>query len=213
MSNLNDLFNSLPIGEIAKQLGVSEADASVAVAAALPSLVKGLEANAQDPAGAASLLSALSSKDDSLLAGGINLGGVDVEDGAKIVSHIFGKNTDKVATKLGGIGDGALSSDLMKKLMAILAPIVLAWVVKNVLGKATSGGGLGDILGQVVTGALGGAGESTTSGKSKSTKSKKAEPAGGGLGDILGSVLGGSSSSGGLGLDGLLGGLLGGGKR
>lgn len=209
MSNLNDLFNSLPIGDIAKQLGVSEADASVAVAAALPSLVKGLEANAQDPAGAASLLSALSSKDDSLLAGGIDLGGVDVEDGAKIVSHIFGKNTDKVATKLGGIGDGALSSDLMKKVMAILAPLVLAWVVKNVVGKATSGGGLGDILGQVVTGALGGGSGSTT----KSTKSKKAEPAGGGLGDILGSVLGGSSSSGGLGLDGLLGGLLGGGKR
>jgi len=202
MTDLDDLFRSLPLADIASRLGVSESDASVAVAAALPSLVKGLQANASDPAGAASLMSALGSKDASLASGSVDLDGIDAADGAKIVSHIFGGHTDAVATRLGGLGGDGVSSDLMKKVMAILAPIVLSWLVSKTLGGSTSGstsGGIGDILGSVLGGALGGG--STPAPKSSS---------GGGLGDILGSVLGGSSGGG---LDDLLGGLLGGGSR
>lgn len=204
MSDLDDLFDELPIGQIAKQLGVSESQASAAVAAALPTLVKGLEANAQDPAGAAQLTKALSSKSTSLVDGGISLADVDPDDGAKIVKHIFGGKSNDVASKLGGLGgEGGLGSDLTKKLLAILAPIVLAWIVKKVTGGGgsdSSGGGIGDILGQVLGGSGGG---SSNSGS------------GGILEGVLGQVLGGgSSSSGGMGgLDDLLGGLLGGGSR
>lgn len=204
MSDLDELFKELPIRQIAKQLGVSEAQASAAVSAALPTLVKGLEANAQDPAGAAKLDKAVKSKSTSLVEGGISLADVDPDDGAKIVKHIFGGKSNDVAATLGGLGgEGGLGSDLTKKLLAILAPIVMAWVLKKVTGGSSdsSGGGIGDILGQVLTGSSGGSGSS-----------------GGVLEDILGSVLGGasggSSSSGGLGgLDQLLGGLLGGGSR
>jgi hypothetical protein len=206
MSDLDDLFNELPIGQIAKQLGVSEAEASTAVAAALPTLVKGLEANAKDPSGAAKLGKALKGKSTSLVEGGISLADVDTKDGEKIVSHIFGGKSDDVASKLGGLGDsGGLGSDLTKQLLAILAPIVLAWILKKVTGGGgsaeTSEGGIGDILGQVLTGSSGGG--SSSGGILESV-----------LGQVLGGSSGGSSSSGGLGgLDQLLGGLLGGGSR
>ncbi|RAX28898.1 DUF937 domain-containing protein, partial [Enterococcus sp. HPCN18] len=81
--------------------------AESAVKTALPTLVGGLGANAQDPAGAASLESALQSHaDTSLLDDGVDISKVDTADGQKIVSNIFGGNTDQVASALGGVGGG-----------------------------------------------------------------------------------------------------------
>lgn len=199
MSDIDQLFSQIPIGDLATKLKLKEDVARKGVAAALPALVKGLEANVQDSAGAASLLAALETKDPSLVKGKIDLGSIDVKDGKKIVKNIYGKAAPKVATRLSdaaGISGGAI-----KKILPLLAPIVLAFLASKISGgksksKSTGGNVLGDILG----GMLGG---------------------GGGLGDILGGMLGGGSSSkskskssGGLGgLGDLLGGLLGGGKR
>ncbi len=205
MTDINDLFSQLPIGDIAKQLGVSKDEAAKGVALALPALVSGLHANASDAKGAASLLSALEGKDTSLVDGGISLADVDTADGKKIVKHIFGAATPDVAAKLGGAS--ALGSGMMKKLLPILAPIVLAFVVKQMTGskaKTTtpSSGGLQDILGGILGGATGGGSSS-----------------GGGIGDILGEVLGGAMSGGsskastGNAITDILGGLLGGGTK
>jgi hypothetical protein len=204
MSDIDDLFSELPLGEIAKQLGVSKDEAAKGVALALPALFSGLQANAADPGGEASLLSALQGKDTSLVEGGISLADVDTKDGKKIVKHIFGSSTKDVAATLGGTS--ALSSSTMKTLMAILAPIVLAYIAKKITGddsKSTSSGdGIGDILGQVLGGVAGGSG------------------GGGGIGDILGQVLGGavgggssSKSSSTSAITDILGGLLGGGTK
>jgi hypothetical protein len=179
MSDIDDLFSDLPIGDIAKQLGVSTDEAKSGIALALPALFSGLQANAADPKGKASLLSALQEKDTSLVDGRISLADVDTKDGKKIVKHIFGSSTKDVAATLGS--KSAVSSSTMKSLMAILAPIVLAYLVKKLTGEdskptsKSSGGGIGDILGQVLAGTSGGGG--------------------GGIGDILGQVLGGTSSS------------------
>ena len=179
MSDIDQLFKQIPIADIADQLGVDKATAEQGVAAALPALLHGLDANAKDEAGAASILKALSSKDTSLIDGGISLGDIDTDDGAKIVKHIFGGATSDVEAKLGGITGGG--SGLMSKLLPILAPIVLAYLAGKIGGKiggkkttkkSSSDGGLGDILGSVLGGATGGSG-------------------GGGLGDILGGLLGG----------------------
>ncbi|HEX7589452.1 MAG TPA: DUF937 domain-containing protein [Demequinaceae bacterium] len=205
MTDINDLFAQLPIGEIAKELGVSKDEAAKGVALALPALVGGLHANASDPKGAASLLTALEGKDTSLVEGSISLADVDTADGTKIVKHIFGAATPDVAAKLGGAS--ALGSGMMKKLLPILAPIVLAFVVKQMTGskaKTTtpSSGGLQDILGGILGSATGGGSSS-----------------GGGIGDILGQVLGGAMSGGsskastGNAITDILGGLLGGGTK
>lgn len=204
MTDLNELFDMIPMDQVASKLGVSEAEAKKSVAAALPALLHGLQANAMDPKGEESLLKALADKDVSLVEGGINLDDVDVRDGKKIVKHVFGDSKKEVTTRLNALGTGG--GGIMKSLLPLLAPLVLAFIAKQFgnknKGKTApdkgSGGGLGDILG----GILGGGGG-----------------LGGGLGDILGGLFGGKSagssgSAGGLGgLGDLLGGLLGGGRR
>lgn len=181
MATLDDLLSQIPIGQIATKLGVDESSARSAVERALPSLVGGLEANAQDSSGAASLENALQKHAASgLLDGGIDIDRVDTADGAKIVSNVFGDKRNDVASTLGGISGGA-DSALVAKVLPILAPIVLAYLAKRFTGGAgtggsgtSAGGGLGDLLGGIL-GSAGGAGGGL----------------GGGLGDLLGGLLGG----------------------
>ena len=69
---------------------MDEATAESATRQAIPALLGGLQANSEDPAGAASLAGALGDHSGDLLDGGVDLGQVDTGDGEKIVSNIFG---------------------------------------------------------------------------------------------------------------------------
>ncbi|SUE16708.1 Bacterial protein of uncharacterised function (DUF937) [Rhodococcus gordoniae] len=200
MASLDELMSRIPVAQVAQRLGVDTATAETAVRAALPTLVGGLDANARNATGAASLLSALGKHSDSSLAeGDVDVDGIDTEDGDRIVSNVFGDNKEQVISTLGSV-NGAGGNDLIAKVLPIIAPIVLSYLAKQIGGGAeansastSQGGGLADLLGGLLKNAGGGS-----------------APAGGGLGDVLGSVLGGNSGGG---LGGLLGGLLGGGKR
>lgn len=222
MASMDELMSQIPISDVAAKLGVDEQTARAAVEQALPALVGGLEANAQDPGGAASIEKAVTRHSPALVDGGVNLDEVDTDDGDKIVSHIFGPNREQVVATLGSqpaTAAGGLGG-VVAKLLPILAPIVLSYLAKQFQQRkqstettqptepmqprqpkqeeADSGGGLGDILG----GILGG-GSSSGSGSASS---------GGGIGDILGGLLGGGGK-GGNGIGDLLGGLLGGGRK
>ncbi len=200
MSEIEQIMSQVPMDQVAAALGVDRDQAEQATRAAIPALLGGMHANAQDPAGAASLQSALQQHDGSALGAPVDQ--IDTQDGQRIVQNVFGDQTNDVVARLGSAtpGDG---SSLVSKLLPILAPIVMAYLARKLQGgTGQAGGGLGGAVG----GALGGAGS-------------------GGLGDILGSVLGGAggaqtqpgtpSGQGGIGdiLGGVLGGLLGGGKR
>ena len=177
MSSIDELVSQIPIGQVASQLGVDEAQAEQAVRYALPALVSGMAANAEDPAGAASLNEALGQHIDDAADGGVDIGQVDTTDGEKIVHHVFGDNEGAVVNQLGGLG--GLGGDLFAKLLPLLAPLVMGFLAKSVLGKGGSGndtasagpGGLGDVLGGLLGGGEGGGL--------------------GGLGDVLGGLLGG----------------------
>jgi hypothetical protein len=199
MAGIEGLMKELPIGDIARRLGVDEATARQAINQALPTLVGGLQANAQDPAGAASISEALSQHDPKLVEGGVNLSDVDEADGEKIVGHVFGGNKEQVVQTLGGLPKGG-GKALQEKLLPILAPIVLSYLAKQ-FGKSggKGAGAIGDILGGILGSAAGG-------GKGGA----------GGVGDILGDILGGGGKpkgKGGGGIGDILGGLLGGGRR
>lgn len=202
MTSLDDIASTINIDQLATKLGVDRATAERAVAAALPALVGGLHANAQDPAGAASLAGAVGTKDPALVEGGVDLDQVDTGDGAKIVRNVFGSNQDQVVQALAS-DSRTPDASIIAKVLPLLAPVVLSFLAKQVGarsgsgGGAPSGGGLTDVLG----GLLGGGGGAAGGGS-----------AGGGLGGMLGGLLGGGSG-GGLDVGGLLGGLLGGGKR
>jgi len=204
MATLDELLQQLPIDQIAAQLGVDRQTAEQATRAAVPALVKGMEANAADAAGAESLAKAIAAHAKSVSAGtdarADDLSTVDVADGDKIVNHVFGTNTDAVVNKLGGLG---LDPGMLKSLLPMLAPLLMSFLGKKASSATAAGataddggGGFGDLLG----GLLGGGGDGGSSG--------------GGLGDLLGGLLGGSDDGGsGGGLGDLLGGLLGGGRR
>jgi hypothetical protein len=200
MAGLDELFNQIPTQEIASKLGVDEGEVNTAIKTLVPVLVGGLHQNAQDPDSASNIESAANNHAASgLLDGGVSVDKVDEADGSKAIAKIFGGNdTNQVASALAGGGAG--NSDLIKRLLPILAPIVLAYIGKQLTkgsapaqpqAQASGGGGLGDVLGSILGGAGGGGGGNNP------------------LGSILGSVLGGNQGGA---LGDILGGLLGGKK-
>jgi hypothetical protein len=188
MSAVDEILSQVDLNQLAQQVGADPAEVEQAARTALPALLGGLDANASDPAGAASLAEALGQHDGSLIDGGVDLSQVDPAEGEKIAQHIFGDNQDQVLNQLGGVGGGA-GKGIISKLIPILAPIVLSWLAKKVLGGAgggaattpsssAGGGGLGDILGQVLGGAT------------KGTQSSGVNT-GSIISDVLGGLLGG----------------------
>jgi hypothetical protein len=102
LTDLQDLLDQIPVDQIASLLGTDTASARAAVEAAVPTLLAGLQNNAQAPDGAASLESALAQHQYGLADGGVDPAQVDTADGEKIVSHAFGGQQDQVASQLAG---------------------------------------------------------------------------------------------------------------
>ncbi|GAA5098949.1 DUF937 domain-containing protein [Nocardia iowensis] len=195
MTSFDDLLSQVPIAQIAAKLGVDENTATTAVQAALPTLLGGLQANATKPEGAASLVGALDNHGDLVEGeGAVDIDKVDVADGSKIVENVFGDEKNTVISALGAT-DGTGGSDLIAKLMPILAPIVLAYLAKQMTGgsgntatqpqQQSDGGALGDLLG----GLLGGS--SKSGGIGGAIGEALAKNAGGALGNVLGGLFGG----------------------
>ena len=97
MSAVDDILADIPMDQLAAQLGVDEATAEQMTRQAVPALLGGMQANAEDPAGAMSLVGALGQHPSDLIEGGVDLNQVDADDGEKIVGNIFGPNQDQVA--------------------------------------------------------------------------------------------------------------------
>jgi hypothetical protein len=186
MSGLEDLFAQIPTSDIASKIGVDEAEVNKAVHLLVPVLVGGLHENAQDPEHASNIESAADSH-AGLLDGGVSVDQVDEHEGQQAIARIFGGNDSaQVANALAGSGGG--NSDLLKQLLPILAPIVLAYIGKQLTGKSdapakeeASGGALNDVLGSILGGASGNKSLGTVLGNALGSKA----------GDILGGLLGG----------------------
>lgn len=198
MAGLDDLYAQIPTSEIATRLGVNEDEVVGAVHTLVPALLSGLHQNSQDPAAADRIESAATSHAArGLLDAGGGVEQVDAGDGRQAIATIFGGNdADQVASALAKGGAG--NSDMLKQLLPVLVPIVLAYIGKQMnpgrgspetvprTTQAASGGGLGEVLGGIL-----GAGSGDKS-----------------IGGILGNVLGGKGNA----LGDILGGLLGGKK-
>ena len=209
MAGLDDLINQIPVADIASKLGADQSEVSQAIQTLVPTLLGTLHENVQaEDIDSAELESAVVAEGGSdLLDGGVNVDQIDEGQGNQLIASLFGGNdTNQVASALSGAG--APGGDLIKRLLPMLAPIVLAYVGKqfaqrNAAGaeagaqaQAAPGGGIGDILGNTLGGASGGA-----SGGGAAANNP--------LGSILGSVLGGGQGGA---LGNILGGLLRGGR-
>lgn len=161
--------------QIAQQLGTDPASARQAVDAALPALVGGMASTAQHPDGESQIRTLAGSHGNALGDLGSIIGGGGA--GGGILGSILGRHEPDV--QQGVQQASGLDSAKARKLLMILAPIVLSALARRSMGGAAtspttpgtqpSGGGLGDVLG------------------------------GGGLGGVLGGVLGGLGGAGGTG--------------
>ncbi len=206
MAGLDELFAQIPVADIASKIGADQGEVNNAIKTLVPALVGGLAENVQsNEIDSSKLESAVAEQGASgLLDGGVNVDQVDEKQGDNLVASLFGGNdSNAVASALAGTGAGG--GDLIKRLLPILAPIVLAYIGKQFANRGAApagagaqaqaapagGGGLGDILGSILGGA-GGAGGGNNP-----------------LGSILGSVMGGGGNNA---IGDILGGLLGGKK-
>ena len=176
MATIDDFLAQIPMDQLARRLGVAPEEAEQLTRRVLPALVGGMEANAREPGGARSLAEAIGQHDDDLLDGRADLDQVDTHDGQKIVGHVFGDNRDQVISRLGGGG----KESMMSRLLPLLAPLVMSFLAKRAgAGRSSSGagstggGGIGDVLGDLLGGRSGGSG----------------------LEDLLGGLLGGGRKS------------------
>jgi hypothetical protein len=185
MSDFDGLLDLIPVGDIAKQLGVSEDVAEAAVKQAIPAIIGGMAANAKDAGGAKSLEKALSKHATSSSGKKVSVKEIDTADGEKIVNNVFGAKKGDVVAAVADTSKGDVTKELIAKLLPIIAPIVIAFIAQQFLGQKTE--------------------EPAAAPKKEETSSS------GGIGDLLGGLLG--SSQGQEIIGGVLGGLLGGGKK
>lgn len=187
MADLNALLDQIPIGDIAKQLGIDEDVAEAAVKQVLPGLVGGLAANAKrDEKSATMLRNTLAHHNKGTPK---SIKEVDTEDGKKIVRNVFGENEDAVVSKLAGASTTSdVTGEIIKQVLPIVAPIVLSWLASQFLG-----------------------GKTESAAPAAAPEPEPAAESGGGIGDLLGGLL--SSPQGQQIAGDLLGGLLGAGKR
>jgi hypothetical protein len=198
MANLDELYSQIPTQQIANTLGVDTGEVDSAIKTLVPVLVGGLHQNAQDSENAAKIESAVTTHAASgLLDGGVNVDEVDQQQGHQEVARIFGGNdTGQVASALAGAGVGG--NDLIRKVLPILAPIVMAYVGKQLLQQKSpaaagapqqAAGGLGGILGNILGGAAGGGGSNPLGSILSGVLGGKQ---GGAIGEVLGGLLSGN---------------------
>ena len=148
--DLNSIISALTgnnlIGEIAKKFNIDQSKIINVIKAAIPKFLSAMQKNAGTAAGASSLLQALSSHAGQ----GV---GINIEDGMKILTKVFGGNLGSVISSLGK--QTSTNNDQVSNILASIAPNLL-----SVLGKGTAGSSnIGSILGSI----LGGGSASSTS--------------------------------------------------
>ena len=168
----------MDISAIGRQFGLDEAQTKAALDALVPVVAAGMRKQALSPTGLQDIFK-------SVLTGGY-AGTLDDENavaferakprGDEALGQIFGSKdvSREVAQQLSATS--GIGAAVLKKLLPIVASIVMGQVAKKMgAGTSSGGGGLGDILGDVLDGG----------------QSRQSTPGGGGLGDILGDILAG----------------------
>ena len=146
----NDLLQQLdgqPMSQLGQQLGLNAQQTSGAVAAALPLLMGALGRNASQEGGAQQLLGALQ-RDHAGLDIGSVLGAVmgGGGGGGDILGHILGAKQQPAAQGLGAAT--GLDSDRAGTLLKMLAPLVMAYLAKQVGSSGSNPQALSGLLGQ-----------------------------------------------------------------
>lgn len=118
------LLNNQDLNQLTSQIGGNESDVKGGLTAALPAILGALNRNTQTAEGAESLNKALEKHDGSVLndISGY-LSNPDLTDGAGILNHLFGGQTNNVAQAVSQ--SSGLDTNGSMKMLQMLAPLVL----------------------------------------------------------------------------------------
>ncbi len=149
MDMITQQLGSSMVDQMASKLGGNSDGIKRASAMAVPMLIEALKRNAGSTKGAEALAGALDKNhsDGGILGnlGGL-LGGSSMQNGGKILGHVFGGKQDNLAQQLGkatGLG-GKGAGDLM----SMLAPMVMGALGKAKQQSGSGVSGLQDLLRQ-----------------------------------------------------------------
>jgi len=146
---------------LASNFNISESDAQSAISKLVPALSQGLRRNTTNSGGLESLIGALAGgRHDSYIDDLSRLGRQEtVDDGNGILGHLFGSKDVSREVASRAAADTGLDSTLLKKMLPVLATLVMGMLSKQAssggLGQLTGGssgsaGGLGDLLGSML---------------------------------------------------------------
>lgn len=172
------------------QFGLDEEQTRMAFDALAPVVASGLRRNAKSGDGVVALVEALNrgghgrylDDDDAVQFDNAR------DEGNAILGHVFGSPDVSRGVAMQAAQATGIGGDILKKMLPVIAGMVMAGLAKSMFGgkgaptasgQETQGGGLGDILGDVLGG-----------GQARAPQSGQ-QTQGGGLGDILGDILGG----------------------
>lgn len=161
-SIINSLTGNNMIGEISKKFNIDTNKIVNVIKAAIPKFLSAMQKNAGTAAGASALVQALSSHAGQGM-------GLNIEDGKKILSKIFGGNLGSVISGLSS--QTSTTNDQVSNILASIAPNLLSVLGKN---HASAGSNIGNVLGSLLGG---------------SSSSSSASGAGKLLGGLLGKII------------------------
>jgi hypothetical protein len=124
------------VSQISQQLGTDPITTQQALNAALPALVGGLATTAQQPQGASGVQQLIGSHAGVLGQLGSVLGAGAPADGGGVLGRILGHHQPEV--QQGVQQASGLGSDQTRKLLMILAPIVLGALAKRAMNHGTA---------------------------------------------------------------------------
>ena len=133
-SIINSLTGNNMIGEISKKFNIDSSKIVSVIKAAIPKFLSAMQKNAGTAAGASALVQALSSHAGQGM-------GINIEDGKKILSKIFGGNLGSVISGLSS--QTSTTNDQVSNILASIAPNLLSILGKN---HASAGSNIGNVL-------------------------------------------------------------------
>ena len=132
------------IDQISQQLGVDPAQAQSAINSALPMIIGGMASNSAQPGGSDAIHQSLASHGGIL--GNLNglLGGGGVADGGGLLGKILGQHQAPVQE---GVSQASgLDSEKTRKLLLMLAPIVMGVLARRQASAQSNPAQVGDEL-------------------------------------------------------------------
>ena len=161
---MNDILAQMGgLQSMARELGVSEAQAASGAAVLLPAILGGFKKQAQaQPTGLEGLGGLLGQLGGSgLLDQVLAPEPTNVGLGDNVLGQIFGSKDVSRTVAQNAAAQSGLDPALLKKMLPILAMLVAGYMAKQQGGSTSSasrGGGLGGALGGLLGGLLGGGG-------------------------------------------------------